>query len=285
METQGKNAKKKDARAAAPAEAPPTGAAEPVDHGHSVQSLERALDILEALSVHAPGEGMGITEIAARVGMHKSTVHRLLATLVRRQYAEKSREGLYRIGLKPIEIVSTHINSLELQTEARPYVAQITHELGLTSHLGVLEGDQVVYIERMDMYSGVRLYSQIGIRVPAWCSSLGKCLLSGFDRDGLDRTLANSSFNRFTPHTITSLADFHKEIKKVRSQGWAMDDREFDLNTRCIGAPIYDYRGEIISAISASGTPGILTRARVHEVAAYVVEKATLISRSLGSLG
>jgi DNA-binding IclR family transcriptional regulator len=251
--------------------------------GDHVQSLTRALDILEVLSTESGG--MGVTKIADAVGLHKSTVHRLLSTLAERGYAEKTSGGTYRIGLKPIEIVSAHINSLELQTEARPYIAQISHELGLTSHLGVLEGDQVVYIERMDMYSGVKLYSQIGIRVPAYCSSLGKCLLSNYSKDDLDRILAGCTFTKFTENTICDLDAMHEEMKKVRKQGWGMDDREFDLNNRCIGAPIYDYRGEIIAAISASGSPHILTEGRIPEVAAFVREKAAAISHSLGYIG
>jgi DNA-binding IclR family transcriptional regulator len=247
---------------------------------NSVQSIDRALDILETLS--EASNGLGVSQIAQRTGLHKSTVHRLLSTLTGRGYAEKNPEGLYRIGMKPIEIVSVHINSLELHTEAWPYVAQITRELGLTSHLGVLEGDQVIYIERMDMYSGIKLYSQIGIRVPAYCSSLGKCLLSNFSKEALDSIMENCSFDKFTEHTIDTLEKFHKEMKKVRKQGWAMDDREFDRNNRCIGAPIYDYRGEIIAAISASGTPHELSKERIPEVAEYVQEKAAAISRTMG---
>jgi DNA-binding IclR family transcriptional regulator len=209
----------------------------------------------------------------------------LLATLTERGYVEKNAEGVYRLGLKLIEVVSVYINSLELQTEARPYVARITADLGLTAHLGVLEGDQVVYIERMDVYSGIKLYSQIGIRVHAYCSSLGKCLLSNFSREELNKTLAACSFNKFTPNTIASMEEMHEEIRKVRQQGWAMDNQEFDRNNRCVGAPIYDYRGEIVAAISASGPPTLLTTERVPGVAAYVMDKAAAISRNLGYTG
>jgi DNA-binding IclR family transcriptional regulator len=257
---------------------------ENADHkGVHVQSIERTLDILEVLSTER--EGLGVTSIAARVGLHKSTAHRLLTTLTERGYVEKNAEGIYRLGLKLIEVVSIYINSLELQTEARPYVARITADLGLTAHLGVLEGDRVVYIERMDVYSGIKLYSQIGIRVHAYCSSLGKCLLSNFSKEELNRTLAECSFNKFTPNTISSIEEMHAEIKKVRKQGWAMDNQEFDMNNRCVGAPIYDYRGEIIAAISASGPPTLLTMERVPGVAEYVMGKAAAISRNLGYMG
>jgi DNA-binding IclR family transcriptional regulator len=245
-----------------------------------VQSLERALDIIEALS--SEPEGLGVTELSQRIGLHKSTAHRLLATLVQRGYVSKTNSGCYHIGLKIIEIASYYINSLELQTESRPYVAQITAELGLTAHIGVLEGDQVVYIERMDVLSGVKLYSQIGLRMHAYCSSLGKCLLSGFNSEQLAKVMTNCSFNKFTPNTISSLDELIAELRVVRKQGFAIDNLEYSLNNRCIAAPIYDYRGEIIAAISASGPPTILHQDRIAEVAAYVCEKAMAISKSMG---
>ena len=142
-----------------------------------VQSIERALDIIEVLAVEE--SGLGVTEIASRVGLHKSTAYRIIETLYNRGYLNKTQDNNYKIGLKLIEAVSCYINSLELETQARPYVAQITAELGLTSHLGVLEGDKVVYIEKMDVFSSVRMYSQIGLRMHAYCSSLGKFMLSG----------------------------------------------------------------------------------------------------------
>lgn len=247
---------------------------------HSVQSVDRSLDILEALA--SEQGGLGVTEIAKKVGLHKSTVHRLLSTLLERGYVEKNENGDYHIGLKLIEVVSVYLNSLELQTEARPHIAQISSELGLTAHLGILDGDQVVYIEKMDVYSMVKLYSQIGLRVHAYCSSLGKCLLSNYSKEELDTVMKDCSFNKFTPNTISSLEELHEELKKVRVQGWGMDNQEFDMNNRCIGAPIYDYRGEIIAAISASGPPTILTEERIPNVAEYVMKQAREISKQMG---
>jgi DNA-binding IclR family transcriptional regulator len=252
-------------------------------HVQHVQSVDRTLDILEVLATK--NTGIGVTELAGEVGLSKGTTHRLLQALHERGYVEKRGDGTYKLGLKLIEVVSLYINNLELQTEARPYVAMIAAELGLTSHLGVLDGDQVVYIEKMDVYPGVRLYSQIGLRVHAYCSSLGKCLLSNYSKTEVDAILKDCSFNKFTPNTIDSLELMHEELKLVRRQGWAMDNREYDLNNRCIGAPIYDYRGEIVAAISASGSPTVLSDERISGVSEYLMEKAMAISRSLGYTG
>lgn len=247
---------------------------------NNVQSIDRALDIIEVLSQE--NDGLGVTEIASRIGLPKSTAHRIIATMAERGYLSRTDKGVYKIGLKLIEAVSCYINSLELQTEARPYVAQITAELGLTSHLGVLDGDQVVYIEKMDVFSNVRMYSQIGVRVHSYSCSLGKCLLSNFSANQIRKIMANCSFMRFTKKTLGSVDELLADLDKVRNRGWAIDDEEAEIGHRCIGAPIYDYRGDIIAAISASGPTSILTEDRIESVAQYVRKQALEISKSMG---
>ena len=191
---------------------------------NSVQSIERALDIIEALADYH--DGLGVTEIATRIGLNKSTVHRILSTLMARGYVSKTDKGTYRLGINLIEVVSCYINNLELQTEARPYVAQTTAELGLTSHLGVLDGNQVVYIEKMDVFSNVRMYSQIGVRVHAYSCSLGKCLLSNYSASQVRTIKADCSFIKFTEKTLGSVDELIADLDLVRRRGWAIDDEK-----------------------------------------------------------
>lgn len=246
----------------------------------AVQSLERALDIIEVL-VTRP-EGAGVSRIAEITDINKSTVHRLLATLLERGYVAQLPGGDYKVGLKLIEAASCYLNGLELQTEARPYISKITHELGLTAHLGILEGDKVVYIEKMDVVSNIQMYNQIGVRVPAYCSSLGKCLLSRYSGEELDEIMDESKLRKMTEHTITTMEDFHEEMKTVRSRGWAIDNEESEYDHRCIGAPIYDYRGDIIASISASGSNTAVPEDRIEEIADYLKKIALEISEDLG---
>ena len=245
-----------------------------------VQSIERALDIIEAVAANK--NSAVLTKIAEKTGLHKSTAYRIISTLLKRGYLKKNEDGTYKIGLKLIEAVSYYIDSLELQTEVRPYIAQITAKFGLTSHLGVLEGDKVVYIEKMDIFSNIKLYSQIGLRMPAYCSSLGKCLLANFSNTQLRSIMGQTEFTRFTHNTITTIEALQKEIDTVRQQGWAIDNEEFEIGHRCIGAPVYDYRGDIIAAISASGNTSILTDARIPEIAEYLKQTAVEISQNMG---
>ena len=143
-------------------------------------------------------EDAGLSEIARQTGLPKSTVHRLIATLTGRGYLEKTEAGSYKIGLKLFEAVSCYINNLELQTEARPYIAELTSHLGLTSYLGITDGDEVVYIEKLDAVSSMKMYYQIGSRMHAYCSSLGKCLLANYSKalDVIWKTAALSNSRR-----------------------------------------------------------------------------------------
>ena len=245
-----------------------------------VQVIDRLLDVLEYLSLTRNPKGP--TEIAEAVGLNKSTVHRLLTSLYRRGYVEKDEVGgTYRIGLKLVEIVSNHIDNLELQTEARPILNDLHDTLGLVVHLGILDHHEVIYVEKMDISPNPRRYIDIGMRVPAQCSSLGKCLLSRMSGEQLEFTMSKCNFQRYTPNSITSLPRLREHLRMVRRRNWAMDNEEYIVGNRCVGAPVYDYRGEIIAAVSASGPVSLLTDQRLPEVVRHVQHAASTISHRL----
>ena len=249
-----------------------------------VQVIDRVFDILEYMSLTQGPSGP--TEIAAAVGLSKSTVHRLLASMHHRGYVDRDdADGTYTIGIKLVEMVSNHINSLELQTEARPILNTLHANLGLIVHLGILDRHEVVYVEKMDIQPDLRRYAQIGLRVPAQCSSLGKCLLSCLSGEELLFSLAHCRFEHYTDNTITNLEHLQKHLREVRHQGWAIDDEEYLVGHRCIGAPVYDYRGETIAAVSASGPKTLLPDERIPEVVEQVKEAASRISKQLCYFG
>lgn len=252
----------------------------PHDHD-SIQVLDRAFRVLEVLA--ATPRGLPLRDIAEQSELSTSTTHRILSTLSEKGYVSKNpTSGHYEVGHGLIEMVSRRINALELHTEARPYLGALSQSLNLTSHLGILRGANVLYVERLDTLPTVRLFSQVGLQVPAYCSSLGKCLLAGLSRDDVDRALEHSAFVHHTPHTITDRNALMAHLKEVRVRGWAMDDEEQELGFRCVGAPIVDYRGEIIAAVSASGSIEQLSDERVPRVIEEVKETAAAISRRLG---
>ena len=217
--------------------------------------------------------------------MSKSTVHRLLSSMCARHYVEKNADNTYSIGYKLMETVSLHINNLELLTEAKPFLSDLMRDLHLTAHMGILDGCDVVYLEKMDLYPNTRLYTQVGFRSPAYCSSMGKCLLSCLSGDDLEEALYGCDFKRYTPNTITDIREFKRYLRVVRRQGWAMDNEEYQLGHRCVGAPVYDYRGTPVAAISASGSITQLSDRNLEAVIQEVKSAAASLSRRMGYVG
>ena len=246
----------------------------------NIQLIDRAFEIIECLCL--AGQPLGPTAIADKIGLSESTVHRILSALSQNDYVERFSDGSYTLGYRLINLVGCYIDSLELITEARPYVAMLSADLGLTAHLGVLDQGEVIYVEKLDAIPTGRLSSQIGFRVPAYCSSLGKCLLASLSGEALDEMLSHCTFQRYTDKTIVDAASFRQHLREVRARGWGMDDGEYEPNHRCIGAPIFDYRGDAIAAIAASGSTLRLSDNLVPKVAAAVCEAAEKISHRLG---
>ena len=135
----------------------------------TVQSIDRALSIIEALA--GEKDGLGVTEIATRVGLHKSTVHRLLSALGERNYVEQRSGGAYRLGMKLVELSSLYLNQVELKTEAQPYLRKLLQLTKQPVHLAMLDGLEIIYIDKIESIHSIRMYSQIGRRSPALCTA------------------------------------------------------------------------------------------------------------------
>lgn len=248
-----------------------------------IRVLGRAFDILETLSeINSP---MTLSEITEATGLSKSTAHRILRAMLDRSFVAKTDKGTYTIGFKIIEIASTHINNLELLTEAKPFLSKLTRELDLTAHLGILDGADVVYLEKLDGHPNSQVYTQIGHSSPGFCSSIGKCLMACMSREELDEVLDSCDFRKYTRKTITDRREFVRHLRQVRLQGWAIDDEEYEEGHRCVGATVYDYRGLPVAAISASGSAGILTDDKLEETVEKVRTCAAQLSRQIGYIG
>jgi IclR family transcriptional regulator, KDG regulon repressor len=249
-----------------------------------VQSLDRALDILEKL-VEVDG-GCGVTELGNSLGLHKSTIYRLLATLHYRGYVEQdpvSRD--YRVGLKLLEIGSMVLNKLDLRTQAKPFLIELMKETKETIHLGVMNRGEIVYIDKVEGTETIRMYSHIGVRVPVHCTSLGKIILAFSTPQMVELIIREQGLNRYTENTITSHDDFIEHLKTVKKQGFAVDDEEQEEGIRCIGGPIFDYNGDVIAAFSISGPAIRMTEERVRDLSNLVLLYSKKISAAFGYNG
>ncbi|MDO5574528.1 MAG: IclR family transcriptional regulator [bacterium] len=254
-----------------------------MDKDSNVRVIDRLFDILELLA-HAQ-QPMTLTDLVRASEMSKTTVFRLLQSMCDRGYVQKRKDGRYSLGPKFIELASYHINHLELQTEAKPFLAALYSELNLTVHLGTLDGDEIIYIEKMDLYPTQKSRSKVGYKTPAYCSSIGKCLMACLPGDELDEILYSCKFQKFTDTTIVNLYDFKNHLREVRKQGWAMDNGEHIPDHRCIGAPIYDYCGTAIASIGVSGSTDQITDEKIPMLVREVKEAARQISICMGYNG
>lgn len=215
----------------------------------SVQSIDRAFDIIELLSKEP--RSIAMTEIGRRLDLHKSTVHRLLTSLRERGYVEQeTASGNYKLGLGFVELASLYLNSLELKTEASPYLNELTKLTGQTSFLAIMDGPEIVYIDKVESYNSLRRYTIIGKRLPMHATSLGKAMLSGLTDKEIEDLYPDKKLTLLTKRTIPTFAALMAEIRQVRARGWSSDDEENEKGTRCVGAPIFDYRDRVIAAVS-----------------------------------
>jgi len=246
-----------------------------------VQSLDRALAILEELSRHE--SGLGVTDIGSMLGLHKSTVHRLLHTLMMRGYVEKDVETeKYRLGLKVVELGQVRLENIEIRTEARPFLKELMELTNETVHLCILENGEVVYIDKVESSNPVRMYSRIGRRAPVHCTGVGKVILAFLKEDEVRRIVDEKGLPRKTDTTITELDQLLKHFELIREQGYAIDDEEHDSGIRCVAAPVRDFKGNVIASISVSGPTSRITRERLNDLAAKVTKTALNISKRLG---
>jgi len=249
-----------------------------------VQSLDRTFDILEIVARTAGG--LGLSEIAAAAKLPRSTAFRLLAVLEGREYVRKGDDtGKYRLGPGFIELSSMYLNSLELKTESAPSIRELAGSLGTIVFLACRQGTKMVYIDRYDQFASLRKYAIIGQQKPLYCTALGKALMMDMDEGEIRLLLGSERFQTFGPGTHSDMEALLEDMRTCRARGWSRDDQENEPGTNCVAAPIRDYRGRIISAVSTSWSIDIRPDLDPEKVASRVVKAARDISRGMGWVG
>ena len=217
-----------------------------------VQVIDRALDLIELLATSE--NGLSITDLSNATGLPKSTVHRILSTYAERHYVEKDQDtSIYSLGHKFVEIASVYLNKIVLKTEAAPIMHELAAFFGAVSYLGVLENNEVMYLEKAENFNSLRLYTQIGKWEPLHCTALGKVLMASLSESEFEHVAKNLTYTKYTPNTIDNYEWFKAEIEQVRRRGYATDRYEHEATHCCLAVPIYDYTRKIMAAMSISG--------------------------------
>lgn len=218
---------------------------------YPIKVLEKTFDILDVLLKH--GSSMHMTEISERLGLYPSTIHRILDTLKHWGYVEQDpKSQKYRLGLKLLELGMAKLHQIDLVKEAIPYLRELVQKCNETVHLGVLEGGEVLYLAKEESSQTIRMISYIGKRAPLHCTALGKIILAYMPEEERNKILQEKGLPRLTENTIIDRNELEKELEQVRKQGFALDREENEKNIQCIAAPIRNYQGKVIAALSIS---------------------------------
>ncbi|KUO76908.1 MAG: IclR family transcriptional regulator [Clostridia bacterium BRH_c25] len=247
----------------------------------TVQSVERTLSILEVLSDYS--EGLGVTDISEKVELHKSTVYRLLSTLINKDYVTQDKEtNRYKITFKLYELGNKRIEKMNILSASKLYSKKLMESVNEVVHLVVREGNKIVYIDKVEANNTIRMASSIGKRSPMYCTSVGKAILAYLPVQEVEEVWNISKVEKLTKYTITNFEDLKRELNMVKEKGYAIDNEENEMGVRCVGAPIFNRFGEIEGAISISGPAIRITDEKLETMANEVIKHANLISMELG---
>lgn len=245
-----------------------------------VKAVEHALQILIS---YTDNEELGVTELSNRLGLHKNNVFRLLATLEQRGYIRQNpRTEAYRLGPKLFELSMIFKYQMGLIKVARPYLEDLRGRFDETTYLGILRDIYAVYIDCVETTNTIRVMPRIGKQLPAYATAMGKAQLAYLADAEIERLFRERKLVKFTPNTKTDIREIKKELAEIRETGYAVDMEEYQLEVRCVGAPIRDYTGRVIAAISVSAPSYRLTDEKIPVFGKAVKEMANEISRALG---
>jgi DNA-binding IclR family transcriptional regulator len=243
--------------------------------------LAKGLNLLEELAQSA--DGMTAVELAESIGIHKTSVYRYLNTLLQAGYIQTNGNGRYHLGNKILELSSQLLRRMPLREIAHPFLVKLSVETQMTVHLCVLDRQDVVYIDKIENHRTLPIMSRIGSRAPAYCTGVGKALLGGLPTDQVVSLLREVTLERRTPNTITDPIQLLEEIKLTAERGYAIDNGEHEEGIKCFAAPIKEYSGDIVGAISLTGLKREFDEPKESKMMiAAITRTATEISRALG---
>jgi DNA-binding IclR family transcriptional regulator len=241
------------------------------------QSVTRAARIIDAIAA----DPRTVAELAEAFGLHRSTMFRELQALEQVGWVRKRGSGRYTLGTRLAALSREALESLDLRDAGAEHVRRLHRRTGNTVHLAALMDRSIVYVDKAEDESGVRMYSRIGKAVIPYCSAVGKAILAGLDSAGRDAVLEGVTWERHTDHTITTRERLDAELALVATRGWATDDREFETYVNCIAVPIRSPLG-VVGAVSITAIRMVADLERLKTHLPALRETTELIARDIG---
>lgn len=242
------------------------------------QTVTRALDLLTVLQ-DGPSS---LDECAQRIGVHKSTALRLLQTLEAQRLVEHDAAHRYRLGTGLFALARAALEQRDVRALARPHLEELNARTGQTVHLAAYEAGEVVYIDKIEARTGIRMYSRVGLRAPLHCTAVAKVLLAELPAPARRAIAADLAYERMTARTIGDAETFLAELDRVRADGYARDRREHEEFMNCVAVPVRDGAGDVVAAASLSVPTVVLDEAGVLALLPQLARAADAASADLG---
>ncbi len=245
-----------------------------------IHSITKALDILSLFSAQKPR--LSLTEISHTLAIPKSTAHHILATLVSSGYIERVENDEYALGTRVIVLTQNARVNIEIRDRAAPLLRQLADLSKESTYLTIWENENVLYIYALKSPRRLLARTAVGERVPMYCTSVGKAILSCLRQDEVIEIMKRLKMTPFTENTLTTLDSLLADLALTRQRGYALDHAEHESNVFCIGAPIFSGDSKVVGACSVSGVDPEIVGARLGELSNQVVLTAQEISRRMG---
>ncbi len=242
------------------------------------QSLQRALTILVELGE----DPKTLDQLATRLGVHKSTVLRLLQTMQSDRFVTHDASHRYTLGSRLFELANQSLERRDVRTLGRPHLEALNAATGQTVHLATYESGEAVYIDKLDATQSVRMYSRVGRPAPLHCTAVGKILVAGHPRAQWRAIAERLDYRPLTERTIRTPEHYLRELELVAAQGFAEDHEEHESFVNCIGVPVRDGTGAVVAAVSVSVPDMLLDHDQVRGLLPRVLTAAEAISTELG---
>lgn len=245
-----------------------------------LSSVKNALLILRSFSMDEPEKK--ISDLALQLGLNKSTVSRTMATLASEGFVYKDPETKkYRLGMTIISLSGIINNNMDVYTESQPILNKLVQDIDETAHISILDNTDVIYIQKIECNHYVRALTHVGKRNPAYCTSSGKVLLAYADESVVETTI-NSGLKKYTETTITDPDELREHLRKIKQDGFAYSLAEFNEGVHSVAAPIYDYTGKVIAALTVVGPMQRIQQNKIRPLAKKVIEASMEISDRMG---
>lgn len=250
---------------------------------YPVLTIDKALELMEILAEEGYQEGMGVSELSTRLDIGKSTVHRILDTLAARNYLEQDHETKkYRLGWRLFEIGNVIPRQRNLYNFDMGILQKLCNQYQETVNLGVRVEDSVVTVSKVSAKSSLIANLQVGSRESLHATAMGKALMSDMTREEVIDILGEGPYTKYTSFTFIEIDTLMEELRKIRKQGFSIDDEEFAPGLTCIAMPVRNFDNEIVAAVSVSGASIRQTYSKIDDIKVGLKEATEKLSYFLG---